>query len=151
MTHDDAMQTLLKISSKIDFFENLRDEEIKELILDVKMVSYKEGEIIFKEGDTETEHLYYLLRGKISIDKYINDLKNLQSRITTIDEPSLFGEMRFFTGEPRSATVESLDDRTLVIQLKFQHFVEDNALSIFYRNVICELSNKISKMNDLYC
>ena len=149
-THD-AMYALLKISDKIDFFQDLSHEEIEDLISNVKITSYKYGEIIFRENDTDNDHLFYLLRGKISINKYMDDTEDLTSRITTITEPSLFGEMMTFTGEPRSATVESLDNNTLVIEFQLKDFTEDSAISVFYKNIIRELSKKINKMNEQYC
>ena len=149
--HKDAMSALLNVSDKIEFFKNLSHDEIKALISDVKITSYKYGDIIFKEENTDNDDLFYLIRGKISISKYMHGTKSIKTMVTVIDKPSLFGEMMRFTGKPRSATVESLDNKTLVVEFKLKDFDETTALSKFYKNVICELSEKINKMNDQYC
>ncbi|MCW8837204.1 MAG: cyclic nucleotide-binding domain-containing protein [Thiovulaceae bacterium] len=148
---NDAFNALLNVSSKIDFFKNLSENDIKALISDVKINKYKYGEVIFHESDSGNDNLYYLIKGKISISKYMQGTTSIKTMVTVIDKPSLFGEMRRFTYKPRSATVTSLDNQTLVVEFKLKDFNEATALAKFYRNVICELSEKINKMNDQYC
>lgn len=148
---ENAMKALLNVSDKIEFFKNLSKEEIASLITDVRIISFKYGDLIFSEGDTLDDYLYYLIRGKISISKYMQGSTSVKTMVTVIDRPSLFGEMMRFTGKPRSATVESLDNHTLVVAFSLNESIEDTPISRFYNNVICELSEKINKMNDQYC
>ncbi|WP_375725297.1 cyclic nucleotide-binding domain-containing protein [Arcobacter sp. KX21116] len=143
----DAMKMLLKLSSKIPFFSILSKDEIEEIITEVKIITYKNKEIIFQEGETTRNYIYYLLKGKL----YINRKKQIDSRssvrIATIDKPALFGEMMRLTGEPRSATVESGESNTLVLAFRIKDFKEQTSISKFYKNVIIELSAKIVQMN----
>jgi CRP-like cAMP-binding protein len=143
----DPMKMLLKLSPKIPFFSILTKDEIGEIITEVKIITYKNKEIIFQEGETNRNYIYYLLRGKL----YINRKKQIDARssvrIATIDKPALFGEMMRLTGEPRSATVESGESNTLVLAFKIKDFKEQTSISKFYKNVIIELSAKIVEMN----
>ena len=143
----DAMQMLLNLSPKIPFFSILSKDEIKEIISEVKIITYKNKEIIFQEGETTRNYIYYLLRGRL----YINRKKQIDARssirIATIDKPALFGEMMRLTGEPRSATVESGESNTIVLAFKIKDFKEQTSISKFYKNVIIELSAKIVEMN----
>ncbi|RXJ79601.1 hypothetical protein CRU95_13555 [Arcobacter sp. F2176] len=143
----DAMKILLKISKKIPFFSILSKDEIEEIITEVKIITYKNKEIIFQEGETTRNYIYYLLKGKL----YINRKKQIDARssvrIATIDKPALFGEMMRLTGEPRSATVESGESNTLVLAFRIKDFKEQTSISKFYKNVIIELSAKIVQMN----
>jgi len=148
---EDALNALLNVSDKIDFFKDLSKEEISSLLTDVKIIKYKYGELIFSEGDNLSNHLYYLIRGKISISKYMQGSTSIKTMVTVIDEPALFGEMMRFTSKPRSATVESLDNKTLVVAFQLNDSIEATPTSRFYKNVICELSDKLNKMNDQYC
>jgi len=147
----DALSALLNISDKIKFFNNLSKEDITTLISDVKITSFKYGDVIFNEKSVENDHLFYMIRGKVAISKYLHGSSSIKTMVTVIDEPSLFGEMMRFTGKPRSATVESLDNKTLVIEFKLKDFNETTPLARFYKNVICELSEKLNHMNDQYC
>lgn len=148
---EDALNALLNVSDKIEFFKDLSKSEIESLITDVKIIKYKYGELIFNEGDTLGDELYYLIKGKISISKYMQGTTSVKTMVTVIDRPALFGEMMRFTSKPRSATVESLDNHTLVVAFRLHESIEDTPISRFYRNVIRELSEKINKMNDQYC
>jgi len=144
--NNDALKILLGISSKVPFFEGLKKEEIIKLITDVKVLTYKNKQTIFSEGETSRDYLFYLLRGQIAISK--NSLASGgKVRLATITEPSLFGEMMRLTGEPRSATIDSAADNTLVLAFKILEFTEVTPVSKFYKNVIRELSNKINNMN----
>jgi len=144
--NQDALNMLLNISEKVPFFNGLKKEEITGLISDVKILTYKNKDIIFKEGETSRDYMFYLLRGKLAISKISLETKT-KIRLAVIDTPSLFGEMMRLTGEPRNATIESIDDKTLVLAFKVKEFKETTPISKFYKNVINELSNKINNMN----
>lgn len=142
----EALHKLLDISEKIPFFNTLTKAEIADLVTDVKILTYHNKQIIFREGEESREYMFYLLHGKISISK-----KSLESgvnvRIATIEEPSLFGEMMRLTGEPRNATVEAVQENTLVLAFKVKQMKETTSISKFYKNVIQELVDKINHMN----
>ena len=142
----EALKILLSISDKIPFFDGLQKEEIIRLITDVKVLTYKDKQNIFSEGETGRDYLFYLLRGQIAISKN-SAASGGKIRLATIDQPSLFGEMMRLTGEPRSATVDSASDNTLLLAFKIAEFKETTPVSKFYKNVIKELSAKINNMN----
>lgn len=141
-----AFQTLLSVAHKIPFFNGLTAEEIVGLIYDVKVLTYKVGATIFSEGEKDRDNMFYLLRGKVLVSK-CNRATASKVRLAVIDKPALFGEMMRLTNEPRNATVESLDSKTLVVSFKVKDFKENTPLSKFYKNVINELSEKIKNMN----
>lgn len=143
-----ALKMLLQVRSKISFFEGLTEDEISGLLTDVVIRKYKNHQVIFNEGETKDDSMYYLLKGKISVSK-ISQVSKIKTRLSTIVEPCLFGEMMHLTGEPRSATVESCEEDTIVIAFKTKNIEEQEIthISQFYKNVILELSNKINQMN----
>lgn len=144
---NEALIKLLEISHKIPFFEGLEKVEIVKLLTDVKILNYKNKQNIFQEGEVKRNYVFYLLQGKIAISKNSSST-GTKTRLATINEPSLFGEMMRLTGEPRSATVDSAEDNTLVLAFKILEFKEVTPVSKFYKNVIRELSNKINNMNE---
>jgi CRP-like cAMP-binding protein len=144
--NQEALKMLLNISGKIPFFHDLSRKEILSLVTDVKILTYFDKQVIFNEGETGRDYLFYLLRGKVAVTKK-SDISNVKTRLAVIDEPCLFGEMMRLTGEPRSATIESVDNNTLVLAFKVKEFEEKTPVSKFYKNVIAELADKLKKMN----
>ena len=64
---------------------------------------YKPGEIIIQEGET-SRNLFVLTDGVVEVSKKIEDKTIILSEI---DPPQVFGELAFFAGSPRSATVRA--------------------------------------------
>jgi CRP-like cAMP-binding protein len=144
----DPLKTLLSVRDKIPFFEALSPLELKQLIEDVKIYTYQNKDIIFTEGNTTSKYMYYLLYGSINILKSNEDAKKSTNiRIQKIEKPSLFGELHVLTGDPRNATVEAGQDKTLILAFKIREFEIKTAAAKFYKNVIVELGKKITAMN----
>jgi CRP-like cAMP-binding protein len=141
------LKTLLSVRDKIPFFEALTPLELKKLIEDVKIYSYNNKELIFAEGNTTSKYMYYLLHGSINILKRKEDFKSANIQVQRIEYPSLFGELHVLTGEPRNATVEAGENKTLILAFKIKEFEIKTATAKFYKNVIAELGKKITAMN----
>ena len=67
---------------------------------------FKQGEVIFREGDPATE-LYVIKSGRVAISTG-NRL------LATLDDNGIFGEMALIDKTPRSATVTAATDVELV-------------------------------------
>ena len=66
-----------------------------------KRLHYKLGKEIIIEGDVDSKSAYIVECGKVDV------WKAGIGKVTEIQEGSIFGEMAFITGEPRSASVIS--------------------------------------------
>jgi CRP-like cAMP-binding protein len=92
-------------------FNSLSEESLQSISQDLQNVAYSAGDIIIEEGQ-EGDSLYIIEKGTVQI--YIkdpgSDEKIILSKLTQGD---YFGEMALITGEPRSATVEALEDISL--------------------------------------
>lgn len=144
---ENPIETLISVKEKIPFFQSLAPAELKHLVEDVKIITYANKKIIFNEGNTTSKYMYYLLSGSINILKSKNDSESTRIRIQRIEEPALFGELLVLTGEPRNATVEAGEDKTLVLAFKIREFELKTTAAKFYKNVIIELGKKITAMN----
>jgi PAS domain S-box-containing protein len=81
----------------------LLEEITKNPDLSKYMTTFKEGEILFLEGD-DSQDLYLLVSGKLDV------LKG-NMKISEMAEPgSLFGEMSFLLGSTRTATVKACEE-----------------------------------------
>jgi CRP-like cAMP-binding protein len=67
---------------------------------------FKQGEVIFREGDPATE-LYVIKSGRV-------DVTTGNRLLATLDDNGIFGEMALIDKTPRSATVTAATDVELV-------------------------------------
>lgn len=74
------------------------------------MVTYKEGEVIFKENDLGTE-MYIIQTGSVAVDK---DIKGQKRRLAVFGKGDFFGEMALLESLPRTATVTAIEDCEVV-------------------------------------
>ncbi len=72
---------------------------------------YTKGDIVLKEGDQGSE-LYFITYGKVKAYKKINEEL---IELATFSKDDFFGEMSLFLNEPRSATVEALEDTEIIV------------------------------------
>ncbi len=138
-----ALEKLLQMRSKITFFKGLTQEEVSNLIFNIRFQRFGPSEVLFEQGDTKTKEIYYLITGSI-------DLNVSGTKVATIDKPTLFGEMRSFIGEPRTATAISGTQGAILITFLIKESKETQApiaFAKFYKNVIQSLSKKIMEMN----
>ena len=145
-----ALQKLLQLKSKINFFKGLTNDEIADLLFNIRFQRFDAKEELFHQGCTKTKEIYYLISG--SIDLYLYSEKSQKDEfLLSIDKPTLFGEMRSFIGEPRTATAITGDGGAILISFLIKESKETQspiAFSKFYKNVIAILANKILETNN---
>jgi len=144
-----ALKQLLKVKRGVDFFKGLTDNEIAEIVFNIRFKKFNSGEIIFKEGAKDNKELYFLIQGSVIID-IINRETLKQMTVATIDKAVLFGEMRALIGEPRTATAKAGKDGVILISFNVKESNEEQsplAFAKFYKNVSRILANKVMEMN----
>jgi len=99
MEVEKALKALLHISK---FFNNLKEEELLELLRCSTSRVFKDGDIIFREK-TRGNELYIIINGSVKVKKGLKT-------IDVIRAGECFGEMGALTDEERSATMESASD-----------------------------------------
>ena len=145
-----ALAKLLQMRSKITFFKGLTEDEISDLIFNIRFQKFEQGEKLFEQGDTKSKEIYYLLKGSLDLYVTLKDT-NEQMKVATLDTPTLFGEMRAFIGEPRTATAIAGEGGVILITFLLKESKETQApvaFAKFYKKVIQALSKKIMEMND---
>lgn len=111
-------------------FEFLRHEPI--------IQDYKKGQIIFKEGDPESDRMFAVVEGVIEIQIGANTVERVQP-------VHVFGEMALIEQRPRSATaIAAVDSRIAVIDKKrFLRLVEQTPH--FALNVMQVISERLRR------
>ena len=97
---------------------------------------------IYEESD-KSDSMYILLKGQLRI------LYNKSTVVTTVDPIALFGEIGFFSGDPRKTSAVTTMESSIIkinrIEL-FRVFHGDSGLSNrILMNVIKELTFKLDK------
>ena len=106
---DQNVQTrnLLEFIRKIPIFSDLSGIHLKKILTVCSKISLKKNGILCKKGN-EAQSMFILLQGKLAIK--VDD----KSVVATIDPISSIGEMGVFTEEPRTATVEAMENSALL-------------------------------------
>lgn len=123
-----SLRVLLK---QVSYFKSCSDAQLRVLIEQGYRRSFRNGQIICKEGDAG-ECFCILLKGRVSVIS-----EKLGQEIATIEAGGFFGEISLFTGMPRSTTVKALEDVTLFV-------VDHRALKILLQDHR-ELAEKIAE------
>jgi small-conductance mechanosensitive channel len=94
------------VLERVSLFAPLTDEERAHLVDHLVFAPFAKGEVMTRQGAV-AHWLYIVLRGKAEIRLHVGTDVRI---VTTIEAPSVFGEMGLMTGEPRSNDVVALTD-----------------------------------------
>ena len=89
----------------VPFLSSLWEGEIWKLTNSATLHVFGDGETIISQGDTGRS-IYVVLAGKVRV--FVRDHYGRAHEIATLGMGDFFGEMSFFTGEPRSADVATV-------------------------------------------
>ncbi|MBI3320126.1 MAG: cyclic nucleotide-binding domain-containing protein, partial [Candidatus Omnitrophica bacterium] len=112
-------QDKLAMLKRIALFASCTEEQLQLVAARSRLVEYKKGEQIYREGD-RADALYIVTSGRLQVFTLTNGQKELYA---VLHNGETFGEISLLTGETHSATVEALND-TLVLQLEKREFDE---------------------------
>jgi len=133
---------VVKLLKSLHAFRGLGDGEILHILEASSQKLFRKGERIFEEGETQLE-MYVVIRGEVHItvgaagDRVLDRLQT----------GSIFGELAFLNGKPRTATATSAADSLLLVIRRdaFDRLVEREqhlGLTVF-NNIAMDLSEKL--------
>lgn len=94
------------ILKSVPIFSSVPEGQLVDLATIAETVEYEAGEIIMKKGDLGTS-MYIVVDGKVRIFEGDKVLAEVGTR-------SVFGELAALDPEPRAASVEAIEDCTLL-------------------------------------
>jgi CRP/FNR family cyclic AMP-dependent transcriptional regulator len=122
-------------------FADLQPHELNAIAKDMIKKRYRQGEIIFHEGDPG-QALYLVKTGQVRI--FVNGLDGNETSVILFGRPGdIFGELAVIDGLPRSATAIALDETVLYIMRREQfreHMRRTPQLSL---NFLKEMSRRV--------
>lgn len=99
-------ETVVALLRKVPLFEVFSDQEVNELAGMVRPIELGPVERIIVQGRPGTS-LFLLAEGTLEI--LVRQSDGVDVAVATLEPGAVFGEMSLLTGEPRSATVRSVD------------------------------------------
>jgi CRP/FNR family transcriptional regulator, cyclic AMP receptor protein len=89
------------------------DEDIDKIVPFFELCDYPAGSIVFKEGDPGN-FIGFVISGKLEVKKQ-TEFKGNQLIIALLTKGAMVGELSMFDKRRRSATVEAVEDTSLII------------------------------------
>ncbi|MDF1877237.1 cyclic nucleotide-binding domain-containing protein [Sulfurimonas sp. SAG-AH-194-L11] len=119
-THKITTYERMMYLNHISIFNNLKLDDLYSLGKSTKVLRYKDGEYIIKQGGLGNT-LYILIRGSAVTEVNGVEIKSLSHR-------DYFGEVELLGGTKRSASVKVTQDTVLlaITKKEFKHFLERN-------------------------
>lgn len=130
---------------QMDILKDFSQQEIHALKQKLTRKTFKKGEIILKEGDTD-RNLFFLTRGSVSVRIHLPE-SDRYKRLITYSPGVMFGEIAFLDGSPRSADVWSDEDsETYMLSPDDFTVIQDETPKIavkLIRNIALEMSERL--------
>jgi CRP/FNR family transcriptional regulator, cyclic AMP receptor protein len=137
--------TLYELICSMPIFDRFTEEEKKTVSeIEHSMLKFKRGEDIIVEGDKSTS-LYLLLHGAVLITKKVGDAT---IRLARLSPGEIFGEMSFFTDQPRRTSVTA-NDKVLLMKMDNDFFdsLDPDVKDKIKDYIISLLIDRLDKMN----
>ena len=138
---------ITEITRKSDIFHGLSDGELSQLAQICKMTSYPAGKTICSEGECGSE-IFVLAQGRASVFAKKTDKR--RSKIGTIKQGEIFGEMSIIEDLPRNADlITDIDSKLVVIdRFELENLMNRNSHlgKIVMQNMAKGLSRKLRRI-----
>jgi CRP/FNR family transcriptional regulator, cyclic AMP receptor protein len=112
MTNNTITEHLDKLRSEM-IFSFIEDDDAEKIIPFFDLVDYPAKSVVFKEGDPG-DFIGFVVSGKLEVKKQ-TEFKGNQLIIALLSSGALVGELSIFDQHNRSATVEAVEDTTMLI------------------------------------
>ena len=130
-------------------FNGLSPRQINNLINISEVKEYKNGEIIYKEGDPPSR-LYFLIKGRVVASARAG---TKDRRIEILKRGTCFGIISLLTDDPHSVTVQSIE-ASLILQVEdeaFKKFLKKNPyLALDFSRILSQRVKARSKPKKIF-
>ena len=134
--------TLLKQAS---LFKGLNEDQLRTIAQHVTVKNCLKNVILVQEGQ-HPDAMFIVLTGKVKI--YVSDEEGKELVLSTLGPGDYFGELALLDGAPRSATVSTIENATLVRMDKNQFDACVNRIPQIALNMLTNLASCIRNLND---
>jgi len=137
-----------KLLENIDFFRAMTQAQLLELAGIMKQIKYKKNTIVINQGDS-SRSLFIVVYGRLKA--YATDEEGNQTIFSFFNNGNYFGELSLLDEAPRSATVSTLEDCTLLTidHSMFKDFVDAHPSACW--SLFRSLTTNIRIMDETIC
>lgn len=138
---------VLEVLGRVELFEGLSPDDLEAVAKICHPRAFRAGDVITRQGDQGSE-LFIVSEGLVEVVRDNPGDPNAPHAVVNLGRGQIFGEMSLVDRGPRSASVRSVGDDTLVQVLRgeeFDRLCRDN-LRVGYvvmRNMAADLSFKL--------
>ena len=144
-TREHRCNDMVRMFEKVPVLSPLSPEERAQLAHQVKIEPFGEGEIIVRQQEAG-DSLYIITKG--SCEVLLESPSRQFKQVAVLKKGEFFGEMSLLTGEPRSATVRTIED-TEVIKIQKDIFSEiltaNSGISEYLGQVLAERQQQLAR------
>ncbi|MFW2330917.1 MAG: protein kinase domain-containing protein [Nitrospinota bacterium] len=146
--NSETLSTIKKYRESFEFFFDLDNQQVYELLKVCKVRKYSAGEVIVQENEVARD-VYLVMSGKVRIERLASSGKAYT--LNTLSRGEVFGEMGIIDGAPRSATaIAETDSLCLTIhQVSLLQCGEATSGKI-YKNLATMLSKRLRKTSERF-
>ncbi len=107
------MEIKLKLLKKAGGFSYLHDDYLKLFAKIANYRSYDKDNIILRENDTKDPSIFLIAKGQVKV--FVSGIDGTEIVVAILNEGDFFGELSLIDGEPRSASVKTVEKSELVV------------------------------------
>ena len=104
---------------------------------------FAQGEFLMREGETANEG-YLILKGRVQVSRNTGGAKIV---LSALEEGDIVGEMALITDEPRSASVEAMEDTEVAVLTKQQLEQNLKKLPPYMEKMVATITRRLQTAN----
>ena len=143
--HQQSLRMEITLLKQASLFKNLDEEQLRTIAQHMAVKNCLKNAMLFHEGE-QPDALYIVLTGRVKI--YVSDEEGKELVLGTLGPGDYFGEMALLDGSPRSATVSTTENTTLVRMDKNQFDTCVNRIPQIAINMLKIFATRIRNLND---
>jgi CRP/FNR family cyclic AMP-dependent transcriptional regulator len=150
---EDIVDNFKEFLARSELFKDIAEQDQKELLQSLQMLTIPEEEHIFEEDDLG-DNLYLLLAGTVKISVRSTAFQSGQDLIRTLHPGDIFGEFSFIDGRRRSASAIALKNCRVAIltRSKFDEFIRKKPQSglLILQNIVKVITDRARNTASLW-
>ena len=137
----------IDLFKNVSIFHDLQESELLELTSVVQTLRLKKDTLVFRQHD-QGDSLYVVAEGRVKVTIQTEE-SDREMILTIFKIGDFFGEMSLIDGQPRSATVETME-KPVLLQLRRTDFIAHlKKHPMTSLNIIAEMSARLRRSSEI--
>ncbi len=138
--HTSKINEIIGILKNFEIFKELNDEQLKQLVLHLRLKKYNPSDLIIRKGEPG-KNLYIITSGQVEV------LDENENQISVLNQGEIFGEMSLITGENVGATIRATSALS-VLYINSRDFNKDleqyPQLQMYFARMLTQRLNRLN-------